>query len=265
MNYSKISIITVVYNMADKIESTILSVLNQTYPNIEYIIIDGGSTDGTVDIIKKYEKRLAYWISEPDTGIYNAMNKGVIKATGVYCNFMNVGDKFYDNDVLNNVFSVNRHEDILHGITITDNGAITLPISPERLSLSFFYKTSLGHQATFINRELLKEYPYDESYRIVADAKFFIETLIINNKTYATLPFKICLYDTKGVSSNLENTDMELKLIFRDLFPPRIVKDYELMENYLNPLFRILYPITQSFLFQKYLFPISKKIKKIVG
>jgi glycosyltransferase involved in cell wall biosynthesis len=107
-----ISIITVVYNGVSILEPTILSVINQTYKNIEYIIIDGGSTDGTVDIIKNYEDRLAYWISETDKGIYDAMNKGIDKATGIWINFMNSGDCFCDIYVLDAIFSINIYENI---------------------------------------------------------------------------------------------------------------------------------------------------------
>lgn len=99
-----ISIVTVSYNAVLTIEQTILSVINQTYPNVEYIIIDGGSTDGTVDIIKKYEDKIAYWVSEPDKGIYDAMNKGVVVATGEWINFMNAGDIFTDGDVIDKLF-----------------------------------------------------------------------------------------------------------------------------------------------------------------
>lgn len=87
----KISVVTVCYNAADTIEKTMLSVLNQTHHDIEYIIIDGGSTDGTVEIIRKYADRIAYWVSEPDKGIYDAMNKGIKVATGEWINFMNAG------------------------------------------------------------------------------------------------------------------------------------------------------------------------------
>jgi glycosyltransferase involved in cell wall biosynthesis len=107
VNNTLISIITVVYNGVSTIEQTILSVINQTYKNIEYIIIDGSSTDGTVDIIKKYEKHLIYWVSEPDKGIYDAMNKGIRKATGEWLNFMNSGDIFSDISVLKNIFCTN--------------------------------------------------------------------------------------------------------------------------------------------------------------
>ena len=90
----KISVVTVCYNAVDCIEETMLSVLDQTYPNIEYIVIDGGSSDGTADVIRKYADRLAYWVSEPDKGIYDAMNKGIVAATGDYINFMNAGDRY---------------------------------------------------------------------------------------------------------------------------------------------------------------------------
>ena len=99
-----ISIITVAYNAIQLIEATIKSVINQSYTSIEYIIIDGGSTDGTIDIIKKYDKYLAYWISEPDKGIYDAMNKAIKKANGDWINFMNCGDTFVDENVISEIF-----------------------------------------------------------------------------------------------------------------------------------------------------------------
>ena len=104
MEIPLISIITVVRNDVVHIEQTMLSVLGQTYGNVEYIVIDGGSTDGTVDIIKKYADKLAYWVSEPDGGIYPAMNKGLQHATGEWVNFMNSGDSFADENVLEEVF-----------------------------------------------------------------------------------------------------------------------------------------------------------------
>ena len=109
MNTNKplVTIITVSYNVVDTIESTIQSVVNQRYNNIEYIIIDGGSNDGTVDIIKKYEDHITYWISEPDGGIYYGMNKGIIKSNGDWLCFMNAGDRFASNDVLEHIFDSN--------------------------------------------------------------------------------------------------------------------------------------------------------------
>lgn len=103
-NYPLVTVITVVYNAKELLEETILSVLNQTYSNIEYIIVDGGSTDGTLDIIKKYQDKISKYISEPDQGIYDAMNKGMSLSKGQWLNFMNAGDSFYSNDVLQKVF-----------------------------------------------------------------------------------------------------------------------------------------------------------------
>ena len=112
----KISVVTVCYNAADCIEHTMLSVLNQSYPDIEYIVIDGGSTDGTVDIIKKYADRLAYWVSEPDKGIYDAMNKGIAAASGSYINFMNAGDTFASDSVLAEIVpQINPNSQIVYG------------------------------------------------------------------------------------------------------------------------------------------------------
>ena len=99
----KISIITVSYNAAATIERTILSVIRQTYPHMEYIVIDGGSTDGTVDIIRKYEDQIAYWVSEPDQGIYDAMNKGIRRATGDYIYFLGADDWLRDDQVMQEV------------------------------------------------------------------------------------------------------------------------------------------------------------------
>ena len=109
MNLSKetdtlISVVTVSYNAVSTIEQTILSVINQTYPNVEYIIIDGGSTDGTVDIIKKYADKIAYWVSEPDKGIYDAMNKGGLKTTGDFIQFLNAGDWLENEHVIEKIF-----------------------------------------------------------------------------------------------------------------------------------------------------------------
>ena len=119
-----ISIVTVSYNAVATIEQTILSVINQTYSNIEYIIIDGGSTDGTLDVIKKYADKIAYWVSEPDKGIYDAMNKGIKVATGEWINFMNCGDYFVANNTLESVFGsgkIYKKAEILYGDSIQLN------------------------------------------------------------------------------------------------------------------------------------------------
>jgi glycosyltransferase involved in cell wall biosynthesis len=121
-SFPLITIITVVFNGAKYLEDTIKSVINQTYPNIEYIIIDGGSTDGTLDVIKKYEDYIDYWVSEPDNGIYDAMNKGLELAGGEWVNFMNCGDSFYSNNILNEITDILQRDDIdfIYGDTLVE-------------------------------------------------------------------------------------------------------------------------------------------------
>ncbi len=171
-----ISIVTVSYNAVLTIEQTILSVINQTYPNVEYIIIDGGSTDGTVDIIKKYEDKIAYWVSEPDKGIYDAMNKGVVVATGEWINFMNAGDIFTDGDVIDKLF----HQNIIInrvGIVFGD----TLVVFRNREKIVRFgddthHKIMPScHQSIFCRRNLLVSNPFDLRYKIAADYNFFFQ------------------------------------------------------------------------------------------
>lgn len=168
-----ISVITVCFNAVDTIEETILSVVNQTYPDIEYIIIDGGSTDGTVEIIKKYADRLDYWISEPDKGIYDAMNKGIAVATGDYINFMNAGDSFFDAKVIENVFAgINDQYDVIYGKTnrITLKSSYIQDCAPLECLSEFL---PFSHQASFAKLSRMREMGFDTEYRCAADYNFF--------------------------------------------------------------------------------------------
>lgn len=140
MNNPLISVVTVSYNAVTTIEKTILSVINQNYSNIEYIVIDGGSIDGTVDIIKKYADKITYWVSEPDKGIYDAMNKGIIVATGEWINFMNTGDTFYNENVFSEIFELNSYtEDVISGCAQLANHKIWKPLDSKKMTLMDFY------------------------------------------------------------------------------------------------------------------------------
>jgi len=174
-----LSVITIVYNNARDIERTLLSVLNQTYGAIEYIVVDGASNDGTLEIIKRYENRIAKLISEKDKGIYDAMNKGLALATGDYVIFMNSGDEFYVNDTVAKVFATAPDADIYYGETEM--------VNDERESLgqrrhqapaqfnwrSFKYGMSVSHQAIYIKRSLTE--PYDPQYQLSADIDWIIK------------------------------------------------------------------------------------------
>lgn len=173
-NNPLISIVTVSYNAVKDIEKTILSVLNQTYPNIEYIIIDGGSTDGTLDIIKKYQDKISYWVSEPDKGIYDAMNKGTLKSTGEWLNFMNAGDTFSSKQVLEQVFKDKdwSETDVIYGDVIIKYKNTT-KLRPS-LSIEHLEKgMPFCHQSTFIKTKLQKEKFFDVHYKICADYNLF--------------------------------------------------------------------------------------------
>lgn len=199
-----ISVVTVSYNAVSTIEQTILSVVNQTYPRLEYIIIDGGSTDGTVEVIKKYADRIAYWVSEPDKGIYDAMNKGIAVATGEWINFMNCGDWFYDQFIVENLCKESIADNV--GIVFGD----TLFVRKNKQKYVKYgdeprHKIMPScHQSIFCRRNLLSENPFDLKYKIAADYNFFFQLKQMNVKIqYAKLI--ISVYDaTTGISSKNE-------------------------------------------------------------
>ena len=173
-----LSVITIVYNNAKDIERTMLSVLNQTYPSIEYIVVDGLSNDGTLDIIKKYEGRIAKFTSEKDEGIYDAMNKGLDLATGDYVIFMNSGDEFYDIDTVAAVFASANDADIYYGETeMIDDVGQSLGQRRHKAPKRFTWRgfnlgMSISHQAIYIKRSLIE--PYDRRYQLSADIDWII-------------------------------------------------------------------------------------------
>jgi glycosyltransferase involved in cell wall biosynthesis len=205
MNNPLISIITVVYNGVTTLEQTILSVINQTYKNIEYIIIDGGSTDGTIDIIKKYEKHLACWVSESDKGIYDAMNKGIEKATGEWVNFMNSGDWFYNNDIVALLFKSNiTGYDILYGATIARQKRKNIYCKAQDIS-EIKRNMPCCHQSAFCKLILLKQYMFDLRFSICADYNLFYN-FYKNNVHFKKIENIISCFDaTCGVSSKNKN------------------------------------------------------------
>lgn len=204
----KITIVTVCYNAANCIEDTILSVIKQTYTNTEYIIIDGNSTDGTIDIIKKYEEKITKWISETDNGIYDAMNKGIMMATGDYINFMNAGDKFYDNSVLENIFK-NNYELSNYGVIY---GCWTLKYRktlrkqktfPFYMQNTKFRGMGFSHQSSFVNTELAKKYPFDTNFKLAADYNMIYNLFYKDHVNFLKTDYNVCIMEeTKGATSN---------------------------------------------------------------
>lgn len=237
----KYSIITINYNHIEGLKRTIESVINQTSINYEFIIIDGGSTDGSVDIIKEYEKQVAYWISEKDNGVYHAMNKGVAQAQGDYCIFMNSGDCFHSSKVLK---SLEKYED-----DIVCGQVSSFPSGHHKptISLVDLLRISLPHQAMFIKRELLIKHPYDERYKILSDWKFCLETLVIDNCSFRTVEIIVADYEDGGISSNSNGLlPLEREQILKELFPQRILVDYQKLTPIDDELIDLSLILTQT-------------------
>ena len=205
----KLSVITINYNNCEGLSKTIQSVVNQTWKEFEYIIIDGGSTDGSVDIIREYDDKIAYWVSEPDKGIYHAMNKGIDVAKGEYCLFLNSGDSLFDKRVFSEVSVELNGTDIVTGTLMLDSGVYCL--APTEVTIPYFYTDcgSLSHPASFIKSHLLKKYHYDEELKIVSDWKFFVQVLIMDGASYKSISQIISIFDCTGVSMN--NSELLLK------------------------------------------------------
>jgi len=209
---TKLSIITINYNDRIGLEKTIQSVVSQSFQDFEFIIIDGGSTDGSVDVIKKYADKLKCWVSEKDKGIYNAQNKGLKNAGGEYCLFLNSGDYLCDDSVLKNVFSINYTDDILYGDMKVDwnNGKITLEQMPEKVTLSHMYRDTIWHPVSFIKSSVFEKIGnYNEAYTMVADYEFFFRAIVVNKLSSKHLPFPISVFLFNGLSSNAENKATE--------------------------------------------------------
>lgn len=222
----RFSVITINYNNKEGLEHTIESILSQTNKDYEYIIIDGGSTDGSTDVIKTYQDHITYWLSEKDQGVYHAMNKGVAHAHGDYLIFMNSGDRFYSPDVLSSLYEY--QEDIICGKVLKGDSSRPSGHHKQIISLVDLMRASLPHQAMFIKRELLLKHPYDEKYKILSDWKFSIETIIFDNCSFRNIDIIVANYDTTGISTNSNGLlPKERELILKELFPPRITIDYE--------------------------------------
>ncbi|MES2515830.1 MAG: glycosyltransferase family 2 protein [Bacteroidota bacterium] len=263
----KISVITINYNDTVGLKRTIDSVAMQVNHNFEFIIIDGGSTDGSVDVIKQNESIITYWCSEKDKGIYDAQNKGIAKATGEYLVFMNSGDTFYDKNVFGKFIEIQSANDkaIIYGNVNTIKGHIqTLEMQNEQLTPYFWYKKTLNHQAAFIKRTLFTGFGlYNIEYRISADFDFFLKVWLKMPQEYFYYNFTICNFYLDGLSQQKENFDIlveEREVIYLRLFPDKLHKklrkqfrrtlpfksrvlDYIYARPFLNAIFQKLYKV----------------------
>lgn len=200
----KLSIITINYNDKDGLAKTLDSVWNQqqVFDDFEHIVIDGGSTDGSVGVIEQYAGQLSYWVSEPDKGIYNAMNKGIAQAKGEYLLFLNGGD-WLAPGILSSLPFDTFVEDIVYGdfIYVKENGSKIYVRYADRLTDLFLLIYSIGHPASFIRRSLFRDGGYDESFRVVSDWAFFCEQIIKNRCSVRHIRYDISYFNMYGISA----------------------------------------------------------------
>ena len=226
----KYSIITVNYNNKEGLHKTIESVIHQTYRDFEFIVIDGGSTDGSVEVLKEYDTQIDYWISEPDGGIYQGMNKGIKKATGDYLNFMNSGDCFFASDILEKVSHYNSHADFIVGKDFhydNKNQQGHASIQPPRTTMIHFFVATLDHQSSFIKRELFKDSLYDESHRLVSDWIFYTEKIVKEQKQVQFIPDIVCRREEGGLSEQQWGKNRkEIDQYLHQFLFPGIYEDY---------------------------------------
>jgi glycosyltransferase involved in cell wall biosynthesis len=223
----KISIITVNYNDAEGLERTITSVVNQSSLDFEYIVIDGGSTDDSLKVIKKYQNKINYFVSEKDSGIYNAMNKGIKVAKGEYLFFLNSGDHFFNQDVIKKISDFLQQEDLVYfNIEIKDNNRSKIVSYPDTLGFSDFYVSGICHQSVFIKKSLFETIGlYDEELKIVSDWKFFILALFKHNCSYKKVNETLSTYYLGGISSQINNFE-ERNSVIKEHFNG-FVEDYD--------------------------------------
>ena len=270
----KLSIITINYNNVEGLKRTLASVAEQSYRDVEHIIIDGGSTDGAVDAIKEYVQKVdsreskvnrVKWSSEPDKGIYNAMNKGIKKATGAYIQILNSGDILAAPNVtermMNAIYTVHHTPytenipDILYGNMIRKDyatGKIDGKSKEVEYSLRQYFASTMNHDCCYIRRDLFQTYGlYDESLKIVSDWKWFLLAIGLGNVKPIYVDIDVTIFDCSGISeTNLELRNKERRQVLEEVLPPAILADYD----------KYAFPMEQYNRLKKYhLWPIWKE------
>jgi len=253
INQYKISVITASYNSVKTIEQTIQSVVGQTYENIEYIIIDGGSIDGTVDIVKKYEDKIAYWVSEPDKGIYDAFNKGVQVATGDYIQFLGSDDYFCEETTIEKIVQQLGDEvDILSTCAWEVDGIMCIQHYLSNAHASDkkqFSGKMIPHPGLFVRREVLEQYAFDTSYRIAADYLFFLSCYYDSKIRFKYIDLPTVFFSMDGVSSSGVTAMMEENKKIRRIFDlPEDMCPNKYMERFKKVLRKAkIFPVIRAF------------------
>lgn len=246
-----LSIITINRNNAAGLEKTMRSVASQVGGDFEYVVIDGASTDGSVEVIRSFESSLGdclKWISEPDKGIYNAMNKGIGKASGEYLQFLNSGDSLVSDDItlrMTEALKSKEYPPILYGNMLKDmsDGKILRDKGFAGKSISFlgFYTGSLNHPSSYIKKSLFEKYGgYDESLKIVSDWKWFLQAIILGGEKPVYVDMDVTLFDMNGISEkNKALEKAERRRVLSELIPSTILADYDRWALSINRMRRL--------------------------
>ncbi len=219
------------------LEKTMQSILAQNFKDFEYLVIDGNSNDGSLAVIQKNKKAIHFFVSEPDTGIYNAMNKGIKAAKGEYLLFLNSGDLLNGATALNDFIShPDFCGDIIYGDYQFEKGE---KIYPDILTPLFFVRSSLPHQSTFFKSEVFDTMGlYEEHYKMVADRAFYIKCFLSNQFVFRHIQYPLSIYDLSGISNNPEHTAkqaIENERMFQEHYG-LFYEDYKRMNILINRL-----------------------------
>ena len=280
LSQPRLSIITINYNNAEGLRKTLASVASQTYANIEHIIVDGASTDGSVEVIREYVKaspqpspegkgRHIIWSSEPDNGIYNAMNRGIQRATGEYVQILNSGDLLAAPDVTARMMAALQMKgdgvELLYGNMVkydyTNNRTLGKSMEVE-YSLRQYYTSTMNHDCCYIRRDLFETYGlYDESLKIVSDWKWFLQAIGLGRVKPIYVDIDVTIFDASGISeTNLALRNQERRQVLAELMPPAMLADYDAHAFEMEQTKRLrkwkLYPLV--FFIERVLFKLEK-------
>ena len=231
MKFHKPLLTIITVNLDDKsgLSRTVESIKSQNFQDFEFIIIDGGSKDGSLEVIKENETLIDYWVSEKDSGIYNAMNKGINKASGKYILFLNSGDYLLSKDALSIDFKTIT-QDIVYGhLTHNNNNVLNTSAYKDNIDLGFFFESTLPHGSTFIKRELFLNYGlYKTDYIIVSDWIFFLERIVIDSCSTLNLNKAVSVFTVGGISTRPENKDLvkQERVRFLNTIMPSFAQTY---------------------------------------
>ena len=261
-----LSIITINFNNAEGLRKTLESVRSQTSKNYEHIIVDGGSTDGSVDVIheflqdEEYAEHVTFWCSEKDKGVYDAMNKGIPHCTGDYCLFLNSGDWLVGN-VLARLEKEKFNEDVIYfNARLAYKNKVTEKKFPDELSMFFFYTNNLNHQNLMVKTEVQKSNLFDLNYKIASDRNFLMDLFVNQNKLFRHCNYALSYYEAEsGLSSVSGLTNDEFNQINEKYFPKSVLKDLDELNWYTNGYRGILFKLRKVLEFVRKIIRGSKK------